>query len=71
MKIKPIQESVLHKVQLLMRALGVLAFLYTSCGLAVQSAYADGSVSSLHMGYGAPSECAFAQFLSVIEKYNA
>lgn len=61
----------MHRGQQLVRALGALAFLYTFCGLAGQSAYADGSVSSLRMGYGAPSEYAFAQFLSVIQQYNA
>ena len=54
----------------MVRGLGALAFLYTLCGLG-QSAYADGSVSSLRMGYGAPSAYAFAQFLSVIQQYNA
>jgi hypothetical protein len=45
-KIPPFQESVLQKWQRLVRALGALGFLF--CGLAGQSAYADGSVSSLH-----------------------
>jgi hypothetical protein len=61
----------LHKGQRLARALGALAFLSAFCGLAGQSAYADGSVSSLRMGYGAPSAFAFDQFLSVIQQYNA
>ena len=61
----------MNKWQRLVRAWGALGFLYTLCGLAGQSAYADGSVSSLRMGYGAPSEYAFAQFLAVIQQYNA
>jgi hypothetical protein len=61
----------LNKRQRFVRALGAVGFLYTFCGLAGQSAYADGSVSSLRMGYGAPSEYAFAQFLAVIQQYNA
>ena len=52
-----------------MRALGAFGFLF--CGFAAQSAYADGSVSSLRMGYGAPNAYAFAQFLTVIQQYNA
>ena len=39
--------------------------------LAAQSAYADGSVSSLHMGYGAATPAEFDQFLAVIQQYNA
>lgn len=58
----------MHKWQGLVRALGVFAFL---CGSMGHSARADGSVSSLGMGYGAPSLAAFAQFLSVIRQYNA
>ena len=53
------------------RALGALGFFYIFYSLAGQSAYADGSVSSLRMGYGAPSAYAFSQFLAVIQKYNA
>jgi hypothetical protein len=68
---QPIEESALHKWPRLVRALGALGFLYTFCGLAGQSAYADGSVSSLRMGYGAPNQAAFAQFLAVIQQYNA
>ena len=34
-------------------------------------ARADGSVSSLRMGYGAPTMAIFNQFLSVIDQYNA
>jgi hypothetical protein len=41
------------------------------CGFAGQSARADGSVSSLHMGYGARNQAEFAQFLAVIQQYNA
>ena len=53
------------------RTWGVLGFLLTFGGLAGQSAYADGSVSSLRMGYGAPNAYAFAQFQAVIQQYNA
>jgi hypothetical protein len=66
--IQPFWESVLQKWQRLVRALGALGFL---CGLAGQSAYADGSVSSLRMGYGAPDPATFARFLNVIQQYNA
>ena len=41
------------------------------CGLATQPAYADGSVSSLHMGYGAATPEEFDRFLAVISQYNA
>jgi len=58
----------LHKWQRLVRALGLLFFLF---GVAGQSAWADGSVSSLHMGYGARNQAEFAQFLAVIQQYNA
>jgi hypothetical protein len=68
-KIQPIQEDVLHKWQRWVRALGALGFLF--CGLAGQSAYADGSVSSLGMGYGARDQAAFGRFLNVIQQYNA
>jgi hypothetical protein len=61
----------LHKWQRLVRAVGAVAFFYTCCGFAGQSAYADGSVSSLRMGYGAPDQAAFARFLAVIQQYNA
>ena len=61
----------MHKWPRLVRALGALGFLYTFCGLAGQSAYADGSVSSLRMGYGAPNQAVFAQFQAVIQQYNA
>jgi hypothetical protein len=69
-KIQPIEESVLYQGQRLVRALGALVSLIF-CGIAGQPAYADGSVSSLRMGYGAPSDYVFAQFLSVIQQYNA
>jgi hypothetical protein len=55
----------------LTRALGALGFLYAFCGLAGQPAYADGSVSSLRMGYGAIDAAAFARFLNVVQQYNA
>jgi hypothetical protein len=61
----------LHKCQRLLRALGRLVFLHILCAFAGQSAYADGSVSSLRMGYGAPNQAVFAQFLAVIQQYNA
>jgi hypothetical protein len=53
------------------RVLGAAGLLAACCGLAGRPAYADGSVSSLGMGYGAPNAYAFARFLEVIEKYNA
>ena len=55
----------------LARTLGAFGFLFTLCGLAGQSAYADGSVSSLGMGYGARDAYAFGRFLNVIQQYNA
>lgn len=61
----------MHKWQRLSRALGAIGFLYAFCGLGAPSAYADGSVSSLGMGYGAIDATAFARFLSVIQQYNA
>ena len=70
-EIQPIQESVLHKWRRLVRALSAFAFLYAFCGFAGQPAYADGSVSSLRMGYGARNPAEFAQFQSVIQQYNA
>ena len=36
-----------------------------------QPAYADGSVSSLGMGYGARDQAEFGRFLAVIQQYNA
>ena len=53
------------------RALGALALLYVLGGFAGQPAYADGSVSSLGMGYGARNPAEFAQFQSVMAQYNA
>jgi hypothetical protein len=70
-KIRPFQESALHKWQRLVRAVSALIFLCTFCSLAGRSAYADGSVSSLHMGYGARDAYAFGRFLAVIQQYNA
>jgi hypothetical protein len=70
-KIQPVWESVLHEWQRLRRALRALGFLCAFCGLAAQPAYADGSVSSLRMGYGAPDQAAFGRFLNVIQQYNA
>jgi hypothetical protein len=61
----------LHKSQRLIRALGALVFFCTFSGLAARPAYADGSVSSLGMGMGAPDQAAFARFLAVIQQYNA
>jgi hypothetical protein len=53
----------------LLRASGALGFL---CAFyAAQPACADGSVSSLRMGYGAPDQAAFARFQNVIQQYNA
>ena len=51
----------------LARALG---FLFVFCSQAGQSAYADGSVSSLNMGYGAATPAEFDHFLAVIQQYN-
>jgi hypothetical protein len=70
-EIQPIKESVFHKWRRQVRALSALVFLYAFCGLAGQPAYADGSVSSLSMGYGARNPAEFAQFQSVIQQYNA
>jgi hypothetical protein len=61
----------LHNCRRLVRALGKLVCLYIFCAFAGQSAYADGSVSSLGMGYGARNQAIFAQFLAVIQQYNA
>lgn len=52
------------------RLVGAIALLFTCGGLA-GPACADGSVSSLHMGYGAPNDYVFGQFLNVIQQYNA
>jgi hypothetical protein len=70
-EIQPIGEGVLHRWQRWARALAALACLCAFGGLAGQPAYADGSVSALHMGYGAPNAYVFAQFQSVIQQYNA
>ena len=59
----------MQKWKRLVRASGALGFFF--CGITGTSAYADGSVSSLHMGYGAPDMAAFARFLNVIQQYNA
>ena len=64
-------ESALYKGQRFVRALGRLACLGILYAFAGQSAYADGSVSSLGMGYGARNQAIFAQFLAVIQQYNA
>jgi hypothetical protein len=55
----------------LAHTLGRFGFLYALCSLTGQAAYADGSVSSLRMGYGAPDAYAFGQFLNVVQQYNA
>jgi hypothetical protein len=61
----------LNRWRRLARALGAIGLLYTFFGLAGEPAYADGSVSSLRMGYGAPDAAAFARFQAVIQQYNA
>jgi hypothetical protein len=61
----------LHKWQRLARALGAIGFLCALPGLGARSAHADGSVSSLGMGYGAVDAAAFGRFLNVIQQYNA
>jgi hypothetical protein len=58
----------LRKWQQSARALGAF---FVFCGFAGQPAFADGSVSSLRMGYGARNSTEFAQFQSVIQQYNA
>lgn len=50
------------------RVLGVLC---ASILCTVEATCADGSVSSLRMGYGARNPAEFAQFQSVIQQYNA
>jgi hypothetical protein len=57
--------------QWLGRALGIAALVCGFIAGAMPSARADGSVSALHMGTGAPSAYAFAQFQSVVAQYNA
>src|SRR5262245_18922171 len=64
---KSFWESVVHKWQQSACALGALVVV---SGFAGQPAYADGSVSSLRMGYGARNAAEFAQFQSVIQQYN-
>jgi hypothetical protein len=66
-----IEEGALHQGQRFVRALGRLAFVGIFCAFAGQSAHADGSVSSLGMGYGARNQAIFGQFLAVIQQYNA
>ncbi len=61
----------MHNWERLVRALRALAYFCSFCVFAGQPAYADGSVSSLHMGYGAPNRAVFDQFLAVIQQYNA
>ena len=58
----------MRKWQQLVPALGALFALWC---FAARPAYADGSVSSLGMGYGARNSAEFAQFQSVIQQYNA
>lgn len=57
--------------QQLRRTLGAFGFVFTLSGLTGQQACADGSVSSLHMGYGAANPAEFDRFLAVIQQYNA
>lgn len=57
--------------QRLVRACGQPACAAFLCALAGQPAHADGSVSSLRMGYGARDMAAFGRFLAVIQQYNA
>lgn len=57
----------MQKWMRLFRTLGALVF----CWSLVVPAFADGSVSSLRMGYGAPNAFVFAQFQAVIQQYNA
>ena len=61
----------MHKWRRLARTWGAIGFFYAFCGLGGQSAYADGSVSSLRIGYGAIDAAAFARFLNVVQQYNA
>ena len=55
----------------LMRAVAMAAFIFGLVACAPPSARADGSVSSLGMGMGAPDAAAFARFQSVVAQYNA
>jgi hypothetical protein len=68
---QPFRESILNNYQRLVRGFGKLAFAGAICAVAAHSASADGSVSSLRMGYGAPNAAVFAQFQAVIQQYNA
>jgi len=61
----------LNRWRRLARALPALGFLTMFCSLAAQPAHADGSVSSLGMGYGARDAAAFVRFQNVIQQYNA
>lgn len=53
------------------RFIRTLACLCMVIGFTAQPAHADGSVSSLGMGYGARDQAAFGRFLAVIQQYNA
>lgn len=53
------------------RSAPTLGLLCVLCCFFSQPAHADGSVSSLGMGYGARNPAEFAQFQSVIAQYNA
>jgi len=58
-----------HRV---VRAVARLSLAVTClAAVAVDAARADGSVSALRMGYGAPDRAAFGRFLAVIDQYNA
>jgi hypothetical protein len=59
----------LRKQALIRRAFGFAYLCAIGC-LAGQPAFADGSVSSLRMGYGARTPAEFAQFQAVIQDYN-
>ena len=61
----------MRKFQRWVRASCTVLFFYSFYAFSAQSAFADGSVSSLHMGYGAADRYAFGQFLAVIAQYNA
>jgi hypothetical protein len=61
----------MHQWQRSARVWRALAFLCVFCGFAAQPVYADGSVSSLRLGYGAPTAADFAHFQSVVAQYNA
>jgi hypothetical protein len=69
--IPAMEENALHGGPRLMRALGRLVLIGVFCAFAARSADADGSVSSLGMGNGARDKAEFAQFLAVIQQYNA